>query len=63
MKSATHQNELTKFQNYLRGKKENCFKEASLTLEDFKSDNVSGQIYNKEDVNMHIVSELENFLG
>lgn len=50
MKSNTHQSELNKFTNYLKSKKENCLKEADLTLKDFKSDNLSGEIYNKEDV-------------
>ena len=45
-----HQAELNKFLTYLRTKRENCFKEAEMTFDEFKTDNVIEQIYNKEDV-------------
>jgi len=48
--SNPQQAELSKFQSYLKVKKQNCFKEARLTLQDFKADNVSEKIFNREDV-------------
>ena len=51
MNASSHQTELNKFLTYLKSKKENCFKEAEQTVDDFKADNASGQIFNKEDVN------------
>jgi len=50
MKTSSQQTELNKFQSYLKVKKQNCFKEARLTLQDFKADNVSEKIFNREDV-------------
>lgn len=47
-----HQAELSKFLTYLRGKREVCFKEAEMTYDEFKTDNVLEQIYNKEDVTL-----------
>jgi hypothetical protein len=44
------QSELSKFSTYLKTKKESCFKEASMVWDDYKTDQILDQIYNKEDV-------------
>mmetsp|Transcript_207 Transcript_207/g.183 ORF Transcript_207/g.183 Transcript_207/m.183 type:complete len:82 (+) Transcript_207:70-315(+) len=42
--------EHNKFLHYINGKKSTIFKEAEMTYDEFKTDNVPDQIYNKEDV-------------
>jgi hypothetical protein len=47
-----HQNEISKFATYLKSKKEAGFKEAEMLFDDYKTDNILDQIYNKEDVRL-----------
>lgn len=56
MNSITHKSELAKFTNYLNSKKESCLKEGDLMCSDFKSDNLTQEIYNKEDVRLSITT-------
>lgn len=56
--SSEHEGELVKFMKYFGSKKEEFFKDRKRDLNDFLSESLSDEIYNKDDVKNYLMITL-----